>query len=159
MGNTVQNYFEQSGDGDNVLNLNGTVKRHGADVGAALTFTQAVRITLAELNAGYTLVSAVTGKSIKVVNYYLRIIGGAATAATDVRIQDNNGTPVVVVTAAVAALTENAEVNGRETIANVTKGAGWMSALTASKALQIVKTGSAMTTLTHVDVIVEYQIV
>jgi len=163
---SVLNSFDQAdASGDNKLNLGGTVdvtgtmQRHGASVGDALTYTKAVRITLAELIAGYELVAAVTGKSIRVTNYYLRIIGGAATAADDIRIQDNNGTPVIVVTAAVAALTENAEVAGLgPAIANVTKGAGWMALLTASKALDIVETGTTMTTLTHVDVIVQYQI-
>ncbi len=166
MGASVQNYFNQaSAAGDNKLNLGGTVdltgtmQRHGASVGDALTYTKAIRITLAQLNAGFELVAAITGKQIRVVNYYLRIIGGAATAATDVRIQDSNGTPVVVVTGAVAGLVENAEVAGQgPAIANITKGAGWMALLTSGKALDIVKTGSAMTTLTHVDVIVQYQI-
>ena len=160
MGSSVLNTFAQSGnDGDNVLNLAGTLQRHGGDVGDALTYTKAVRISLAELIAGYELVAAVTGKSIRVVNYYLRIIGGAATAADDIRIQDDNGTPVVVVTALVAALAENAEVAGLgPAISNVTKGAGWMALLTSGKALDIVETGTTMTTLTHVDVIVQYQI-
>jgi len=165
MGASVLNYFEQAtAAGDNKLNLGGTaditgtLQRHGASVGDALTYTKAIRITLAELNAGYELVAAVTGKSIRVVNYYLRIIGGAATAATDVRIQDDEGTPVVVVTAAVAALTEDIEISGQNTVANVTKGAGWMALLTAGQALDIVKTGATMTTLSHVDVIVQYQI-
>lgn len=159
MSSVLNSFAQADASGDNALNLAGTLKRHGGDVGDALTYTKAIRITLAELNAGYELVAAVTGKSIRVVNYYLRIIGGAATAATDVRIQDDEGTPVVVVTAAVAALAENAEVAGLgPAIANVTKGAGWMALLTSGQALDIVKTGSAMTTLTHVDVIVQYQI-
>lgn len=159
MSSVLNSFAQADASGDNALNLAGTLQRHGASVGDAMTYTKAIRITLTELNAGYELVAAVTGKSIRVVNYYLRIIGGAATAATDVRIQDDNGTPVVVVTAAVAGLAENAEVAGLgPAIANITKGAGWMALLTAGQALDIVKTGSAMTTLTHVDVIVQYQI-
>jgi len=162
--NQTPNYAEQGGARSVIgaageLDIIGTLKKNGVDLTEQLTFTYAARHTLIELNAGITICAAIAGKKYKVTHYYFRVIGGAATAATDVRLQDSNSSPVVVVTMAVAGLAEDDEIDSDDTIANITKGAGWMTALTAAKSLDVVKTGSAMTTMTHLDVIVEYQIV
>ena len=127
--------------------------------GGSIELTATAKPTLAQLNAGVELVPAVAGKQILVTNYWFRGIGSDAAAATDVRIQDGAGSPVVVVTALIAALASNAEVVSSSKIANVTKGAGWLTALTAGKALNFVKTGSTMTGPTSFEVIVKYKLV
>ncbi len=123
------------------------------------TFTVIKKPTLAEVNAGVVLVDPVPGKQILVTDVFFRGIGSNAADATDVRIQDTADTPVVVITALTAALASNANIVGRAVIANVTKGAGWLTALTRGKGLNFVKTGSTMTGATSFEVVVEYQLV
>lgn len=159
--NNTQNYGEQGGASQvfgGTVDFTGTVKKHGKDVSQDMVFKASGRITLAQLNAGYDVAPDVAGKQYKVVGYYFRAIGGNAGAATDARLSDKAASPVDVVTMAVAALTANAEIHSGATISDVTKGAGWMTALTAGKGLQLRKTGSTMTTMTHLDFIVEYQL-
>jgi len=113
--------------------------------------------TIAEINAGKTLIPAITGKTITIVGYDLVVAGSFATG-TDARLQDTNGTPVVVVTALTAALSDGAKIPGAATVANVTNGAGYGAALTAGKGLVIKSTGTAMTGGTSIKVIVRYLI-
>ena len=162
--NQTPNYTEQGGARTVIgaageLDIIGTLKKNGVDLTEQLTFTYAARHTAAEVEAGVELCVAIAGKKYLVTHYYFRAIGGSAAGATDVRLQDTNSSPVVVTTMAVAALAANAEIDSDETVANVTKGVGWMTALTAAKALNLIATGGALTTITHLDVVVKYQIV
>ena len=157
-------FFVQGGkklkvEAGGVIELADTTCLNVGGSGGSLVLSVAAKPTLAQLNAGYELVPAVAGKQILVTEYWFRGIGSDAAAATDVRIQDSAGSPVVVVTALIAALASNAEVSSFSKIANVTKGAGWLTALTAGKALNLVKTGSTMTGPTSFEVLVRYKLV
>lgn len=115
-----------------------------------------VTATLAEINAGKTLIPAVAGKSIKVTDYIMRVAGGFA-ATTSVDMQSSNDTPVKVNVAAVAALTNGAVIV--PPTANVTLGAGFGVALGAGDALVVANVGDAATTGTSITYTITYAIV
>jgi hypothetical protein len=121
-------------------------------------FEAMVTATMAEVNAGKVVVPAVPGHQILVSEYQINTTGTFNTL-TDVRLQSSNGTPVVVVTALLAAIGGGTKINSDSVITNVTDGAGFMVALGAGDSLKIVKTGSDATTGTSIMVRVRYQIV
>jgi hypothetical protein len=114
--------------------------------------------SLAQVNAGFTLVAANAAQTLKVTHVLLTSVGGTTGACTGVLIEDTNSSPVVALTALAAALTSGTPVD--ETIGSVTPGAGFAPAtLTAGKGIQIIKDGStACTTATSYNVIVFYKV-
>jgi hypothetical protein len=141
------------------MNVTGTLKKDGVDVTAKQVFSVFHNVTVAEVNAGHELLPAITGRQYKIIGYYIKALGGAAGTATALVIGDGASPVVAVVTANVAALTENAEVGSFGTVSNVTKGAGFCTALTVSQAVNVTKTGSTMDTVVSFDILLLYQIV
>lgn len=123
--------------------------------GAVLTKRQ--RFTVAEVNAGDTLLPALTGYKYRIVDITLIAIGGNASGATSVEISGTQSTSSVdLFSAAAAALTQSAVV--KPDTANMTvlaDGASFV-ACDSGAAVTISKTGSALATSTHIDVIVSY---
>jgi hypothetical protein len=156
------NVIKQPGsDGDNIVQFNGTVNLGGIVNNTAANYSSTgvrvalVTATLAEINAGKTLLAAVAGKVITVVGYQAKVLGNFA-ATTAVLVQDTTGTPVVIATNAVAALTTGAILN--ETTANVTMGAGYLAALAAGKGIVVANSGSAATGGTSITFRILYTI-
>lgn len=117
------------------------------------------RVTTAQLNAGITLVAAVTGRTIRVLGYSLVSNGDFSSGGgTSVIFQDTNGTPVVITTVAKAALTAGAKIGSGMTVANVTDGAGMVGNLTASKGIAI-KADAALSVGTSIDIVMTYMYV
>ncbi len=112
------------------------------------------RATVAQVNAGLTIVDAEAGRTNRVVWFHLRAIGGAASAVTTVDLKDTAGTPITIATVAQTNLTENTLLIPTST--GVTLGAGWNADLTAEKGIQLTKTGSAVGTATHIEYCVVY---
>lgn len=124
-----------------------------------ITRNKRIRVTLAQLNAGYELLPAVPGFKYRLIDATIIAIGGAATAATAVIVTATQAASVVsLLSAAVAALTRSAVV--KPDTANVTVLADGASFVQndANTAVNIAKTGSAMTTATHFDVILTYEL-
>lgn len=113
--------------------------------------------TLAELNAGKTLIPELPGRTIKIIGYTL-LFTGAFTTATDIRLQDTNGTPVVITTVAIAAATAGAKISSEAVVANVTDGAGLFANLTIGKGVKIVKTGSSAAGGTSISIKIIYSL-
>lgn len=133
----------------------------GAPIGAITAggiFSVAVNVTVAQVNAGFTFLPAVTGQTYKVHHAVIQALGGNAAGCTLVEIADTAGTPIVSMSAAVAALTQNTRVSEATAAASVTTTAFAPTALTASKGIQILQTGSACTTATSFNVIVFFTI-
>lgn len=146
MARTIPNYFR---DGDGAF-LN--------EAGGSQVFTRVLAgITLAQINAGYTVLSGVAGQQIMIVGGRLKS-SGAFAALTAIELQESDGSPVIV-TWAQAQLTDGAVFDLRNTITGQTIGAGFGTALTSGKGVVITKTGSAGTTATGVDLIVDYIVV
>lgn len=101
-----------------------------------------VTATLAEINAGHELLTGVASTTIHVVDV-VAVVSGNFADGTDVRLQDEQGSPVVALTYAVAALSDGAIL--RTSAANVTEGAGFLVGLTAGDGLFVDKTGSDFT--------------
>lgn len=103
-------------------------------------YLQTFSATLAELNAGKTIVADRAGHILTPVDLLL-VFNGTFTTATDIRLSDTNGTPVDILTLAIAGATANTRI-GNTSTSNITWGAGFLAALTAHKGIQIRKTGS-----------------
>ena len=110
--------------------------------GRQVVYTAQTSATLAEINAGKTLVAGVTGKTIKVLGFKARSVGNFG-GCTSVDIEDTNGTPVAIATVAVAAATNGALLG--EATANVTMGAGYLGSLTSGKGIAVTATGTCTT--------------
>jgi hypothetical protein len=120
-----------------------------------------VRVTKAQVNAGYELLPALSGYKYRLVDVTLIAIGGAAETATSVDIVTTQSASAVrPIVAKVAALTQSAVVKPNS--ANVTvlaDGASFVAnddntAVTISKQAG----GSNLATATHIDAILSYVI-
>ena len=113
--------------------------------------------TTAQVNAGKTIVNAVSGRTLTVVGGWMRALGGNAGGTTSVDIKDTKATsPVVAVACTQAGLTQNTILRfGTATTGEFNTS---NTALTKNKGLQIVKTGNDLTTATSVDYVVYYTV-
>lgn len=117
------------------------------------------RFSAAQVNAGATILAGVASLKYRLVDITLIAIGGSASGATDVRIlATQSAGSVVLIAAAVAALTQSTVVKPNS--ANVTVLADGASFIQndANTALTIGKTGGSLATATHIDVILTYEL-
>lgn len=155
----VKNYFDQpqgTNETDNIGYFGGTINFTGNLFSTKIAETQLVTATQAEINAGKILIPAVTGKKIRILDIDAKVAGNFS-AGTSAEVEDSNGTPVVALSYAVAALTDSAFLEADT--ANVTIGAGYMADLTSGASLNITKTGSAFTGGISITLMVSYQYV
>jgi hypothetical protein len=112
--------------------------------------------TVAAVNAGTIIVPPKAGRTITVIDGWMRAIGGAAATATSVDITDTASSPVSAWTMAVGGLTQNAIA--RMGLATHSTQTNVGTALTADKGLKISKTGGTLATATHIDYCVYYTV-
>jgi hypothetical protein len=117
------------------------------------------RFTIAEINAGATLVPAVAGKSIRMVTCKAIAVGGAAGAVTTVDVLGTLSTGRKLVAFAQANLTQSTVLTDGGTGAAVLADGASYTANDAGTAVTVGKTGSNVTTATHIDVIFDYVLV
>jgi len=117
------------------------------------------RFTIAEINAGATLVAAVAGKSIRMVSCKAIAVGGAAGAVTTVDVLGTLSTGRKLVAFAQANLTQSTVLTDGGTGAAVLADGASYTANDAGTAVTVGKTGSDVTTATHIDVIFDYVLV
>jgi hypothetical protein len=117
------------------------------------------RFTIAEINAGATLVPAVAGKSIRMVSCKAIAVGGAAGAVTTVDVLGTLSTGRKLVAFAQANLTQSTVLTDGGTGAAVLADGASYTANDAGTAVTVGKTGSNVTTATHIDVIFDYVLV
>lgn len=110
-------------------------------------------VTLAELNAGKTILPAVASRTIRVVDFTARVSGTFATH-TSADLEDTNGTPVAIQTLLVAGLTDGAVL--KDGTANVTRGVGMWGDLTAGAGIAVTNTGAAATGGTSITFDIQY---
>ena len=156
------NVIEQpAANGDNIFQLNGTVNLNGIINNTGVSYsatgvkTALVTLTLAQINAGATLIAGVTGRIITVLDYKAKVTGNFTTT-TAVLVQDTTGTPVIIATNAVAALTDGNILN--EKTSNVTMGAGYLAALGAGKGIVVANSGTAAAGGTSITFRIDYTI-
>jgi hypothetical protein len=122
----------------------------------SVMYTKRTRFTIAQVNAGATLVAAVTGKSIRMVNCKAIAIGGAAGAVTTVDVLGTSTTSRKLVAFAQASLTQSTVLTAGGSGATVLADGASYTANDAGTAVTVGKTGSSVTTATHIDVIFDY---
>ncbi len=121
-----------------------------------VVYNKRQRFTIAQVNAGATLVAAVSGKSIRMVGCKAIAVGGAAGAVTTVDILGTSTTSRKLVAFAQASLTQSAVLADGGTGGTVLADGASYTANDAGTAVTIGKTGSNVTTATHIDVIFVY---
>jgi hypothetical protein len=113
-------------------------------------------ITRAEMITGKTLVADRAGVTIKVLSVKMLVNGAFDGGAGTSFILRDSGTPVVILTALKAALTDGAKISTEGlAIANVTEGAGMVGALTAAKGI-VVAADAAWDAGTSIDIAIQY---
>lgn len=155
-------FYDKSGN--EILHFDGTNRKlivpNGSNLqnAAGGVVNQRFRVTAAQVNAGYTLVPALAGHKYRLIDATIIAIGGAAAGATTVDLLGTQTTGVKLLAIAVAALTQSAVV--KPDTANVTvlaDGASFV-ANDANTAITVGKTGSNLTTATHVDISLTYAV-
>jgi hypothetical protein len=122
-------------------------------------FSQRIRSTIAEVNAGKTLLPALPGFRYVVRDVKMIAVGGAVAAATTVDVLATQGAASVKLLAvAVAALTQSALVRAGAANATILADGASFAPNDANTAVTIGKTGSTATTATNVDVIIDYAV-
>lgn len=117
-----------------------------------------VTVTLAELNAGKTIIPGVPGFKILVLDVR-KLVTGAFTGLTLSVLQSSNVSPVVVTSYTQASLTNGAVFTTTATISGQTLGAGFEVGLGTGDSLVSAKTGSAAAGGTSIKYTVHYQLV
>ena len=141
------------------LTVTGAVSLTGTVSITDNVLSKRTRFTVAQVNAGATIVPAVTGKAIRVVGAKVIAIGGAAGAVTTVDIIGTQTTAAKLVAFAQANLTRSTVLTDGGTGATVLADGASYVANDVGTAVTIGKTGSDVTTATHIDVILQYVLV
>jgi hypothetical protein len=141
------------------LTVTGAVSLTGTVSITDNVLSKRTRFTVAQVNAGATIVPAVTGKAIRVVGTKVIAIGGAAGAVTTVDIIGTQTTAAKLVAFAQANLTRSTVLTDGGTGATVLADGASYVANDVGTAVTIGKTGSDVTTATHIDVIFDYVLV
>ncbi len=124
--------------------------------GGAMVFAIVANATLAEVNAGKTLIAGVAGFKITVVNIHAKS-NGTFAALTAITVSESDGSPLIV-TYAQAQLADAARFNAWNTVSGQTVGAGFGVELAAGNGVTVQKTGSTATTATSIDFIILYML-
>jgi hypothetical protein len=117
-----------------------------------------LRATIAEVNAGIELLPALAGYKYRMVNCQAVSVGGAAAAVTTVDILATQSSAVKLAAFAQAQLTQSTVLRpGITGCAVLANGASFI-ANDANTAITVGKTGSSVTTATHIDIEFSYVI-
>lgn len=138
-----------------VLESGGKIAAAAATVAGVVQHLR-VRVPIATVNAGGTLLAAIAGYKYRLVDCWAIAYGGAVGALTTIDIGGTQSSGVVLVAFAQANLTENTVLKAGGTGAAVLAAGASFSACDAGTAITIAKTGSSGTTATGVDVLLSY---
>jgi hypothetical protein len=132
----------------------------GKIAGGAIVHFLRQRVTIAQVNAGLSLVAAPgLGYALRMVDLELIAVGGAAAGATTVDILATLATASrKLVAAAVAGLTQSALLRAGAANAAILADGASFTANDENTPITIGKTGGALTTATHIDVLLAYVI-
>lgn len=122
-----------------------------ADANGAVQHNVRQRFTVAQVNAGATLVAAIAGKTIRMTACTVAAIGGAVAAVTTVDVLGTLSTSRKLVAFAQASLTQSNVLKDGGTGAAVLADGASYTANDAGTAITVGVTGSAITTATHID--------
>ncbi len=119
-----------------------------------------VRATIAQINAGLELLPALAGYAYRLIRATAISVGGAAAAVTTVDILGTQGAASVKLVAfAQASLTQSTQLTSGGSGATILADGASYVANDANTAITLGKTGSSVTTATHVDIDLLYELV
>lgn len=110
-------------------------------------------VTLAQLNAGATLLADESGVTIRPLSICATAAGDFLSGTAAV-VKDSNSSAITICTFAQANLTNGAKLKDGET--GATRGAGVCGDLTAGKGIVVAKTGAAFTGGTSITFDIQY---
>lgn len=117
------------------------------------------RLTIAQVNAGVTLLAAIAGKSYRLTGCDAIAYGGAVGAVTTVDVKGVQATSTVKLVAfAQASLTQSAVLKMGGSGAAVLADGASHTACDVNTAITLAITGSNVTTATGIDIILSYTI-
>jgi hypothetical protein len=150
--------LEAAGADNDVIEV---LRGPNTDISAAFPGSGAVkhvrtRFTIAQVNAGATLVAAKTGVKFRAVNGSMIAIGGAAAAHTTIDIIGTLSSARKLFAFAVANTAENALMQPGITGTAILAGGASYTANDANTAITVGVTGSPITTATHIDFLFSY---
>jgi hypothetical protein len=116
------------------------------------------RFTIAQVNAGASLLAALAGYKYRMVGARAIAVGGAVGATTTVDILGTVSTSRKLVAFAQASLLQSAVLRDGGTGTTVLADGASYTANDANTAITVGVTGSAITTATHVDISFDYVI-
>jgi hypothetical protein len=149
--------YRKQGGNELVIASGGKVTAEsGAALLAPLTQNLRARVAIADVNAGYTLVPAIAGYKHRMIDCHITAIGGAAGAVTTVDILGTQSSAAKLVAFAQANLTQNTMIRANGTGGTILAAGASFTLNDANTAITIGKTGSAVTTATHFDVVLLY---
>lgn len=143
-----------SADTTGVVRLNGG----GAAGSAGGILNVRKRFTIAQINAGATLIPALPGIKIRMVDGFAISVGGAAAAVTTVDILATLTSSRKLVAFGQAALTQSALIRAGGTGGVILADGASFTANDAGTAVTVGKTGSDVTTATHIDISCTYSL-
>lgn len=159
-----------AGHANQTFEIYGTVRRasgSGAatvwvaldDSGEQVVIPVRRRISIADINAGVNLLPALPGRRYRLIDCAMISIGGAAGAATSVDLRATQSASVVnLVANAVAGLTQNTLLRAGATNSAILAGGLSFVANDVNTPVTVARTGSNVTTATHVDVIATFAV-
>jgi hypothetical protein len=129
------------------------------DSAIPVTLFVRTRFTIAQVNAGATILPAITGFRYRMVDAAAIAVGGAAAAVTSVDVIGTVSSARKLVAFLVAGLTQSTLLRAGAATNGVllADGASFVQN-DAATAVTVGKTGSDVTTATHIDVLFWYQI-
>lgn len=158
-------YKDTSGDrqvvasgGEVQVESGGLLEMQSGSIATGVVLNSRNRFTIAQVNAGADILPALAGYKYRMIDCAIQIIGGAAAAVTTVDIIGTQTTAQKLVAFAQAQLTDDAYLKPGITGATVLADGASFVANDSGAAITIGKTGSAVTTATHFDVILTYAI-
>lgn len=147
--------FESGGSASFAAGSSATFTDDSTLVNPAVVRNVRTRVTTAQVNAGYTLLAAISGKKYRIHDFTMIAIGGNASAVTTVDIM---GGTVVIAAIPVATLTRSAVIKPTGTNVVVLADGASFVPMAAGAAVTVIKAGTDLATSTHIDVILSYTI-
>jgi predicted RecA/RadA family phage recombinase len=135
-----------------------SVRLNGVSLAGRL-MTVRKRFAIAAINAGATLIPALPGLKIRMVDAMVIAVGGAVGATTTVDIQATQGASgVKLVACAQAGLTRSTVLRAGDASSAVLADGASFVANDVSTAVTVGKTGATATVATHIDVSLTYSL-
>jgi hypothetical protein len=125
--------------------------------GGSQVFAVAVNVTIAQLNAGLTLIEGRIGYKVQVIGLHVNAVG-TFTELTSITVTNTAGTSTIA-TYAVANLGNGARHSTLNTSTGQTVGSGFMAQQADGQGITIQKTGTAEATATSLNVILSFVLV